>query len=109
MKCGVCPGDMMGPTFQNLDNLLRVPYGCGEQNLAAFAPNIIALNYLNSTDQLTPVLENKALRNIRNGYQRQLKYRRQDASYSGFGSRDPNGSTWLTAFTVRYVKVCIKQ
>ncbi|XP_072037591.1 uncharacterized protein [Amphiura filiformis] len=94
-------GDMMGPTFQNLDNLLRVPYGCGEQNIAAFAPNIITLNYLNSTDQLSSELETKALRNIKQGYQRQLKYRRQDASYSGFGTRDLVGSTWLTAFTVR--------
>ena len=93
----------MGPTFQNLDNLLRIPYGCGEQNIAALVPNVIALNYLTNTDTLTSEMESKALRNMKQGYQRQLNYRRHDASYSAFGQGDPEGSTWLTAFTVRYV------
>ena len=26
-------GDIMGPTVNNLDDLLRMPYGCGEQNM----------------------------------------------------------------------------
>ena len=35
------------------------------------------------------------------GYQRQLKYRHADGSYSAFGDRDPSGSLWLTAFVVK--------
>lgn len=30
-----------------------MPYGCGEQNMALFTPNIYALDYLNKTGQLT--------------------------------------------------------
>jgi CD109 antigen len=26
-------GDILGPTVNNLDDLLRMPYGCGEQNM----------------------------------------------------------------------------
>ena len=29
-------GDVMGPTLKNLDKLLRLPFGCGEQNMINF-------------------------------------------------------------------------
>lgn len=35
------------------------------------------------------------------GYQRELKYRHDDGSYSAFGSSDKEGSVWLTAFVLR--------
>lgn len=35
------------------------------------------------------------------GYQKVLKFRRSDGSYSPFGIRDPQGSLWLTAFAIR--------
>lgn len=36
------------------------------------------------------------------GYQRQLRYRHSDGSYSAFGESDgKSGSTWLTAFVVK--------
>ena len=36
------------------------------------------------------------------GYQRQLKYRHSDGSYSAFGESDgKSGSSWLTAFVVK--------
>lgn len=47
--------------MQNIHNLLQMPYGCGEQNMALFAPNIYVLNYLNETQQLTAELKSKAL------------------------------------------------
>ncbi|GAA6090117.1 alpha-2-macroglobulin-like protein 1 isoform X2, partial [Tachysurus ichikawai] len=47
-------GDLMGRALQNLASLLAMPYGCGEQNMLLFAPNIFILQYLESTNQLTP-------------------------------------------------------
>ena len=38
---------------------------------------------------------------ILTGYQRQLRYRHGDGSFSSFGSRDYSGSTWLTAFVLK--------
>ena len=40
-------GDIMGPVLSNIDNLVRMPYGCGEQNMLNFVPNIVVMNYLN--------------------------------------------------------------
>ncbi|XP_033634885.1 uncharacterized protein LOC117296122 isoform X1 [Asterias rubens] len=94
-------GDLMGPTLSNLDKLLQVPTGCGEQNMLGMVPNILVMQYLESTEQLTPNVADKAKSNIKTGYQRELNYRRNDNSYSAFGMSDPEGSTWLTAFVMR--------
>ncbi|XP_068113698.1 LOW QUALITY PROTEIN: alpha-2-macroglobulin-like [Hyperolius riggenbachi] len=94
-------GDIMGTAMQNLGNLLQMPSGCGEQNIALFTPNIYVLEYLNSTGQLTPDLKSKALTHLNTGYQRQLMYKQPDGSYSVFGSRFSQANTWLTAFVLR--------
>lgn len=50
----------MGPTLNNLDNLLRLPFGCGEQNMIHFAPNVFVLKYLQKTKQLSHEVEVEA-------------------------------------------------
>lgn len=55
-----CLGDVMGPTLNNLDKLLRLPFGCGEQNMIHFAPNVFVLKYLQKTRQLSSEVENEA-------------------------------------------------
>lgn len=57
----------MGRAMKNLDRLLAMPYGCGEQNMVLFAPNIFILNYLKSTGQLTPDIQEKATRFLESG------------------------------------------
>ncbi|XP_077311741.1 alpha-2-macroglobulin-like [Lithobates pipiens] len=94
-------GDIMGTALQNLDRLLAMPYGCGEQNMVLFAPNIFILQYLESTHQLTDEIKSKAIKFLESGYQRQLTYKRDDGSYSAFGKNDPEGNTWLSAFVVK--------
>ncbi|XP_070542069.1 alpha-2-macroglobulin-like isoform X2 [Ptychodera flava] len=94
-------GDIMGPTLSGLDRLLTVPHGCGEQNMISFTPNIFVLQYLTQTNQVTAEIEERALANMKRGYQRELRYRHNDGSYSAFGKRDREGSTWLTAFVVK--------
>ena len=57
----------MGPALTNLKDLLRMPYGCGEQNMASFAPNIFVLQYFYNTNQdVSRVLED-ALKYMRVG------------------------------------------
>ena len=51
----------MGPALNNLENLLRMPYGCGEQNMANFAPNIYIMDYLKKTGQITESIKEKAV------------------------------------------------
>uniref|UniRef100_Q7M430 Alpha-2-macroglobulin (Fragments) n=1 Tax=Limulus polyphemus TaxID=6850 RepID=Q7M430_LIMPO len=46
-------GDLMGPAIKNLDHLVRLPTGCGEQNMIKFVPNIFVLDYLTATGSIT--------------------------------------------------------
>ncbi|OWK54561.1 Ovostatin [Lonchura striata] len=85
-------GDILGTALRNMDNLLHMPYGCGEQNMALFTPNIYALDYLNKTGQLTEEIKVRGTGYLSRGYQRQLSYKHRDGSYSSFGSRDEEGS-----------------
>ncbi|NXS27716.1 OVOS protein, partial [Pomatostomus ruficeps] len=94
-------GDIMGTAMQNLHQLLQMPFGCGEQNMALFAPNIYVLDYLNKTGQLSEEIKTKAIGYLVSGYQKQLSYRHPDGSYSIFGTRDKEGNTWLTSFVYR--------
>ncbi|XP_030384731.1 C3 and PZP-like alpha-2-macroglobulin domain-containing protein 8 isoform X2 [Scaptodrosophila lebanonensis] len=94
-------GDLLGPTIKNLDNLVRMPYGCGEQNMVNFVPNILVLKYLEVTNKKKPSLVEKAKKFLEIGYQRELTYKHDDGSYSAFGKSDPAGSTWLTAYVMR--------
>uniref|UniRef100_A0A3B4XCH6 Alpha-2-macroglobulin-like n=1 Tax=Seriola lalandi dorsalis TaxID=1841481 RepID=A0A3B4XCH6_SERLL len=92
-------GDILGRALKNLDGLLKMPYGCGEQNMALLAPNIYILQYLKNTQQLTPAILEKATNFLTSGYQRQLNYKDKDGAYSTFGTGA--GNTWLTAFVMR--------
>uniref|UniRef100_T1GQT0 Alpha-2-macroglobulin domain-containing protein n=1 Tax=Megaselia scalaris TaxID=36166 RepID=T1GQT0_MEGSC len=94
-------GDLLGPTIKNLDKLVRKPYGCGEQNMVNFVPNILVLRYLTTTSQLTKPIEEKAKKFLEIGYERELSYKHDDGSYSAFGKSDKSGSTWLTAYVAR--------
>uniref|UniRef100_A0A672V667 Alpha-2-macroglobulin n=1 Tax=Strigops habroptila TaxID=2489341 RepID=A0A672V667_STRHB len=96
------PGDIMGTAMQNLHQLLQMPFGCGEQNMVLFAPNIYVLDYLNKTGQLSEEVKSKAIGYLVSGYQRQLNYKHPDGSYSTFGPRyGQPGNTWLTAFVLK--------
>ncbi|XP_026195446.1 alpha-2-macroglobulin-like [Anabas testudineus] len=92
-------GDVLGRALQDLDGLLHIPYGSGEQNMALLAPNIYILQYLKNTQQLTPVISEKATNFLTSGFQRQLNYKHIDGAYSTFESEP--GNTWLTAFVLR--------
>ncbi|XP_036400858.1 alpha-2-macroglobulin-like isoform X2 [Megalops cyprinoides] len=97
-------GDLIGSFMRNVDGLLAMPYGCGEQNMLLFAPNIYILRYLDRTRQLTPQIKAKTvkyLENVYRGYQQQLNYKHEDGSYSAFGKKDLSGNTWLTALVMQ--------
>uniref|UniRef100_A0AAY5EWY6 Alpha-2-macroglobulin-like n=1 Tax=Electrophorus electricus TaxID=8005 RepID=A0AAY5EWY6_ELEEL len=92
-------GDILGLALKNIDGLLRMPYGCGEQNIALLSPNIYILQYLENTGQLTAAIRERATEFLKSGYQRQLNYKHYSGAYSTFGTG--HGNTWLTAFVLR--------
>ncbi|UYV85160.1 CD109 [Cordylochernes scorpioides] len=91
-------GDLLGPTINNMEQLLRLPVGCGEQNMLNFVPSIVVLEYLDRAHRLSSILREKALSYIETGYQRELTYQREDGSFSAFGKTDRKGSTWFVIF-----------
>ena len=94
-------GSYLAQTLDGLENLLQMPFGCGEQNMILFAPNIYVAHYLEATGQSKPEISAKAEFLMTTGYQRELTYRRADGSFSAFGQSDPSGSLWLTAFVLK--------
>jgi CD109 antigen len=94
-------GSYLTQTIEGLEGLLRMPFGCGEQNMILFAPNVFVARYLRETGQLKPEVMAKAEHLMITGYQRELTYRRSDGSFSAFGDSDDEGSLWLTAFVLK--------
>jgi CD109 antigen len=88
-------------TIDGLDALLQMPFGCGEQNMINFAPDVYITKYLRDSGQLKPEIMAKAEKLMITGYQRELTYRRTDGSFSAFGMSDQSGSLWLTAFVLK--------
>ncbi|XP_063305726.1 complement C3-like [Pelobates fuscus] len=86
----------------NLNHLIVMPHGCGEQNMMFLAPALIAIHYLDTTSQWDRVGVNRrsqAIEFMKKGYDQQLTFRRQDYSYSA--NADRRSSTWLTAYVVK--------
>lgn len=94
-------GSVLAQTIEGLENLLKMPYGCGEQNMLLFAPDVFIARYLKETGQNKPEIMAKAEVLMITGYQRELTYRRTDGSFSAFGQSDKSGSLWLTAFVMK--------
>ncbi len=94
-------GSYLAQSIDGLERLLQMPFGCGEQNMILFAPNVFVSRYLQETGQSKPEIMAKAENLMITGYQRQLTYRRSDGSFSAFGDNDAQGSLWLTAFVLK--------
>nr|XP_013008413.1 LOW QUALITY PROTEIN: ovostatin homolog [Cavia porcellus] len=94
-------GDTLGVAMQNLESLLQMPYGWGEQNIALLASNTYVLDYLRATKQLTEEVKSKASFFLSNGYQQQLSFKNADGSYSVFWQRNKEGNLWFSALTYK--------
>lgn len=88
-------------TIEGLEGLIQMPFGCGEQNMIVFAPDVFITKYLKESGQLKSEIMAKAEKLMITGYQRELIYRRSDGSFSAFGESDNIGSLWLTAFVLK--------
>ena len=94
-------GSYLTQSIEGLEKLLKMPFGCGEQNMILFAPNVFVARYLQETGQIKPEVMARAENLMITGYQRELTYRRSDGSFSAFGDNDAQGSLWLTAFVLK--------
>ncbi|BFZ19730.1 hypothetical protein BsWGS_22767 [Bradybaena similaris] len=99
-------GVVLGQALSNLQRLVTMPCGCGEQNMITTVPNIYGLTYIKATADNQPGhadLVADMMKNMKTGYQRQVDmYRHGDGSYSAWGhGQTQRGSVWLTAFVLK--------
>ncbi|XP_029686839.1 CD109 antigen-like [Takifugu rubripes] len=94
-------GDILALSISHLDSLVEMPLVGGDQNMILFAPSIYVLLYLDKSTQDNQELRSLAVGYMKEGYQRQVSYQREDGSFSPFGDSDSSGSTWFTAFVLR--------
>nr|XP_029136242.1 CD109 antigen [Labrus bergylta] len=94
-------GELLALSISNLNLLVQLPLGCGEQNMIHFAPSIYVLQYLDKSNHDDKEIRSRALGYMNEGYKRQLSYQRDDGSFSAFTSSTDSGSIWLTAFVLK--------
>ncbi|XP_060919349.1 CD109 antigen [Labrus mixtus] len=94
-------GELLALSISNLNLLVQLPLGCGEQNMIHFAPSIYVLQYLDKSNHDDKEIRSRALGYMKEGYKRQLSYQRDDGSFSAFTSSSDSGSIWLTAFVLK--------
>ena len=53
MKCFIS-GDMMGPFITLIVTKIKMPFGCGEQNIKSLTPSVFVARYLTQLGRLDP-------------------------------------------------------
>ncbi len=51
----------MSPSLEGLDGLLKLPTGCGEQNMMGLAPDVYISNYLVNAQKYTGPIEARVM------------------------------------------------
>ncbi|XP_073408847.1 ovostatin-like [Dendrobates tinctorius] len=101
-------GNILGLSLHYPQNLVQLPFGCGEQNLARMTPIPFMLDYLCITDQLTDETLQRGVQFMSIGYARQLKYRLWSGAYSLFSGVYKEPNSWLTVNVFKTFAECKK-
>lgn len=94
----IYPG-MVSQVVEGLDSILRMPNGCFEQTSSSTYPNVLVLDYLKSSGQISPEVQFKAEDYINIGYQRLTTFEVNGGGFSLFG--DNPAVVLLTAYGVQ--------
>lgn len=91
----VYPG-MLSQAVEGMDKILQMPFGCFEQTSSTTYPNILVMDYMKSSNKITPEIQMKAEQYINLGYQRLLTFEVPGGGFSWFG--DAPANKVLTAY-----------
>lgn len=81
----IYPG-LFSQAVEGLDSLLRMPFGCFEQTSSVTYPNVLVIDYMKSTNKITPEIQMKAEQYINVGYQRLVSFEVKGGGFSWFGN-----------------------
>ena len=79
-----------------LEGMLREPSGCFEQASSSNYPNVMVMQYMQSSGQVNPALVEKSQRLLDSGYRKLTGYEAKDKGYEWFGGSP--GHEALTAY-----------
>ena len=91
----IFPG-MVAQVVDGLEGILRMPNGCFEQTSSSAYPNVLVMDYLNSTGKTSPEIPMQAGDYLNIGYQRLLTFEVEGGGFSLFG--DVPADRMLTAY-----------
>ncbi len=91
----IYPG-VVSQVVEGLDSILRMPNGCFEQTSSTTYPNVLVLDYLKTSGQVSPETQFKAEDYINLGYQRLTTFEVGGGGFSLFGN--PPSDRMLTAY-----------
>jgi uncharacterized protein YfaS (alpha-2-macroglobulin family) len=80
----IYPG-VFSQVVEGIDNIFRMPHGCFEQTSSITYPNILVMDYMKRTRQITPEIQMKAEGFINLGYQRLLTFEVPGGGFEWFG------------------------
>ncbi|MDQ2808667.1 MAG: hypothetical protein M3Z04_17430, partial [Chloroflexota bacterium] len=79
------PG-LLSQVVEGLDSILRLPSGCFEQSTSTTYPNVLVLDYLQTSGHAAPAVQLKAQEYISLGYQRLTTFEVPGGGFSLFGT-----------------------
>ncbi|HBC88626.1 MAG TPA: hypothetical protein DCZ94_16890 [Lentisphaeria bacterium] len=91
----IYPG-VFSQIVDGMESILKMPSGCFEQTSSITYPNVLALQYMKKTGQISPEIQMKALGMINTGYQRLLSFEISNGGFEWFGRSPAN--TVLSAY-----------
>ena len=87
-----------GALFGALDYLTSFPYGCTEQTMSSFLPNVIVTQALQNVQTASVGDKNDIAKKVRRGMRRLYAYQHADGGW-GWWKDDPT-TAWMTAYVV---------
>jgi uncharacterized protein YfaS (alpha-2-macroglobulin family) len=87
-----------GTLFGALDYLTSYPYGCTEQTMSSFLPNVIVTQALQNVQTATVRDSNDVGRKVRRGLRRLYGFQHGDGGWGWWG--DDQTDPWMTAYVV---------
>ena len=97
LRLDVSPS-IAGTLFGALDYLTSYPYGCTEQTMSSFLPNVIVANALQEVQTANISEKNNLNKKVRTGLKRLYNFQHDDGGW-GWWKDDPT-DPWMTAYVV---------
>ncbi|MEM9821742.1 MAG: carboxypeptidase-like regulatory domain-containing protein, partial [Bacteroidota bacterium] len=88
--------DLSGDLMAGMERMLRQPSGCFEQTSSANYPNVLVLDYLESTQAIRKDIQKRAMNYLRKGYHRLTGFEVKGGGFDWYGEAPAHEA--LTAY-----------